>query len=298
MWATSEEAMNQANGKSAPRRILAAVLSAQLATGVFAAPIKIATIGDSITQGNGSSNQFTESYPALLQDDLGGTYQVQNDGCSGTSAMRCPTCNSYWNSSQYATAKSFLPDVAIICLGTNDINVWNWQYKAQFPVDYGALVDTFINLPSHPQVFCCLPPTSYRRTATDPTLYTAARIDSILPPIIQVAQQRGVCIIDLNTLTTGHPEYFNSDSLHPNDSGAAVIARYVQSILLKRQACYGQITAAAHHWDCSTNGAQCRARRSLDVAAGNPGRARVSVGVGASARQYDLKGMMIKAGQH
>jgi hypothetical protein len=47
-----------------------------------AAPIKVACIGDSITEGAGLSNPALESYPARLQRLLGAGYIVRNYGVS------------------------------------------------------------------------------------------------------------------------------------------------------------------------------------------------------------------------
>lgn len=51
-------------------------------------PLRITCVGDSITQGVGSSNENLYSYPAQLQKILGDSYQVKNAGVSGSNVTK------------------------------------------------------------------------------------------------------------------------------------------------------------------------------------------------------------------
>ena len=93
--------------------------------------VKIAFIGDSITQGTGASNQPTMGYPGQLSRLLDSSkYTVGNFGKASSYAL--PADNkynvknktpelSYKNTQQYKDSIAFEPDVVVMMLGINDI---------------------------------------------------------------------------------------------------------------------------------------------------------------------------------
>jgi lysophospholipase L1-like esterase len=62
-----------------------------------------------------------------------------------------------WNESLFSQALNFDPNIVTIMLGTNDSKSQNWIHKAEFIPDYLALIDTFKQLPTHPEVYVCVP---------------------------------------------------------------------------------------------------------------------------------------------
>jgi len=50
--------------------------------------------------------------------------------------------------------------------------------------------------------------------------------EEICPMISEIAQNHEVSVIDLHTLTDGHPEWL-ADGLHPNEEGNQNIAEYI-----------------------------------------------------------------------
>lgn len=126
-------------------------------------------IGDSITQGSGSSEQFYD-YPSqlsrLLNADIsynGIHYDVINLGkncqllkcnatlrnsdsylgISGATAQKNQE-QSYWNSPQFARASQYSNNASgvVILLGTNDTKVRAWN-ESLFYADYSSLVNHF-----------------------------------------------------------------------------------------------------------------------------------------------------------
>ena len=51
------------------------------------APIKVACVGNSITEGVGTKSKKTESYPAVMQRIMGEKYEVKNFGYSGRTML-------------------------------------------------------------------------------------------------------------------------------------------------------------------------------------------------------------------
>ena len=84
-----------------------------------AAKIKVACVGDSITQGSGIKDPAKDSYPAQLQKLLGDNFEVKNFGHSGRTLLYGGDA-PYIKSPKFKQAQDFNPDVVIIKLGTND----------------------------------------------------------------------------------------------------------------------------------------------------------------------------------
>jgi lysophospholipase L1-like esterase len=153
-------------------------------------PIKVITVGDSITVTSGD-----ESYPSQLRTLLGPAYTVSNQGDSGHTMLINGACGatpagswrhpclpmppsnvgicsgncSYWGSDQFlnTTDPASAPDIITIMLGTNDAKYCNWNGPingepvgagTQFAADYVKMVKLFKALPSKPKVFVVLPP--------------------------------------------------------------------------------------------------------------------------------------------
>jgi lysophospholipase L1-like esterase len=132
------------------------VMKSSVMFAVDAVPMKIACVGDSLTTGLGASS-VDHSYPAVLGTLLGAGYTVGNFGAVGATAL-LGGGNAYVYRPQFASSKSFEPDVVIIMLGTNDSSVSHAPFLGAFIANYSALIADYQNLPSHPTVICCLPP--------------------------------------------------------------------------------------------------------------------------------------------
>jgi lysophospholipase L1-like esterase len=192
-----------------------------------AQPIKVACIGDSITEGSGLESPAVNAYPAVLGRLLGTNYQVVNFGVSGRTLLRKGDY-PYWNEAAFRNATNSGAKIVTIKLGTNDSKPYNWRYKDQFARDLGELIDVFANLPSRPKVYLCLPVPAY---AVNFDINPEVIKDEIIPIIKHVARQKGVMTVDLYTALSGRPDLF-PDSIHPNVPGAALIARTLHGALL------------------------------------------------------------------
>ena len=191
--------------------------------------IKVACIGDSITEGSGVDNALVNAYPVVLGRLLGTNYQAKNFGVSGRTLLKKGDY-PFWKEAAFRNATNFGPNIVTIKLGTNDSKPKNWKYKDQFADDLRALVDTFANLPSHPKVYLCLPVPAY---AVNFNIYPEIIKNEIIPIIKQVAREKGLTTIDLYTALSGRPDLF-PDNIHPNAAGAALIAKTIHGALLEQ----------------------------------------------------------------
>lgn len=184
----------------------------------YEAPVRVACVGDSITQGSGAAKG--KSYPAQLQELLGPQWKVGNFGVSGRTLLRKGDY-PYWNEKAYQNALAFKPDVVIIMLGTNDTKPQNWKHEAEFVTDYRDLVNSFLSLESKPRVFVCRPcpvpePGNFRITEKN-VLLEIPRIDAL-------AAELKLGVIDMHAALKDKPELL-PDRVHPNTEGAAEMAK-------------------------------------------------------------------------
>ncbi|MES2201365.1 MAG: GDSL-type esterase/lipase family protein, partial [candidate division FCPU426 bacterium] len=153
-------------------------------------PLKVACVGDSITQGSGYS--LSVAYPTQLQTLLGSRFIVHNYGVSGKTMMHNADY-PYWSTTAYTNSKSWLPDIVVIMLGTNDSKPYNWVYQSEFVADAEELVNIYKNLPSHPRVYINTCPTVYAPGIYDIT--TIVNTD-VVPLLYTVAADTGATLID------------------------------------------------------------------------------------------------------
>ena len=219
-------------------------LVAKPASATVRMPTHVACVGDSITEGFAASNPATKSYPAQLQGLFGSQVMVKNFGHTGTTMLSDGFGDSpYEDTNEYQAATTFVKGAGanavvdvIIMLGTNDSKPQNWtpagkpKNDQQFLKDYRAMVEHFNALTPKPLVFLALPTS----TGNNPCCSINGTVihDEEVPLIKQLATEQSLPIIDLNTPTAGHPEYFG-DGVHPTDAGYLIVAMLIHAGLLQ-----------------------------------------------------------------
>lgn len=192
--------------------------------------IKVACIGDSITDGDGLKDRSKEAYPAILSSLLGNKYDVVNFGKSGATVLKNGDW-PYWEKPAFKEALEFNPNIVIILLGANDSKPQNIpSHKGKFINDLRAMVDSFASLPSRPRIYLCKPVPAFpnRFNISDSILVT-----DVLPAINKVAKEKRCKVIDLHSKFSKNPEYF-PDGVHPDKSGAIAIANYISKFIKKQ----------------------------------------------------------------
>jgi lysophospholipase L1-like esterase len=176
-------------------------------------PVVVACVGDSITAGSHATSAANK-YPALLGDLFGPGYKVLNFGESGATLLKIAD-KPYWSLRSFGASLASSPDVVVIMLGTNDSKPQNWRLKDEFAADYASLIETYAQLPSHPQIFVALPPPVMGAGNYG---INSPGVEDELPIITQVAAQKRVTLIDAHSCFVGDPADF-VDRVHPNDAG-------------------------------------------------------------------------------
>lgn len=190
--------------------------------------VRVACVGNSITDGYGVALSEQYGYPAVLGQKLGSKYCVKNFGVSGHTMLQKGEC-PYMKTDVYQWCKEFNPDIVVIKLGTNDSKPQNWQYKDEFMTDAQRMIDELKALPAHPDIYLAYP---IKAMSGAFDISDSVIVNGVIPMIRQLAQKNKLKEIDLYTVFDGHPEWLIPDGIHPNSEGAAVIAEEVKKAIL------------------------------------------------------------------
>ena len=205
------------------KKILMGLLMLLGGQGICQEGIRVACIGNSITEGPGRNHP--QSYPLQLQSILGEEFTVKNFGVSGSTLLKNGD-KPYWEEDQFEAAKVFKAEVLIIKLGTNDTKPQNWKYKDDFINDYVELVEMLKpTMGDTPRIFICLPVPIFQDNWG---ITTSILNHEIIPALSEIAEKTGAEIIDLYSALEDKASLF-PDGIHPNAQGNKVMAETVAS---------------------------------------------------------------------
>ena len=186
--------------------------------------ITIACVGDSITYGLTIDNPEDYGYPMQLQLLLGPRFIV-NPSLGKCGAGVWHHGAPYTCTQEYRDAIKWPADILVVCLGTNDaIYPMDDTFKQEFVEDYKLLIHQLIKESPHEKVYICqVPPV--------PGVKELSGAVTIINELIKsIAESCNYTLIDLYTPFLSREDLF-SDGVHPNEEGAAVIAKFIyQSI--------------------------------------------------------------------
>ena len=191
--------------------------------------IRVACIGNSITDGHGIEMATAYGYPALLQKKLGDKYWVKNFGVSGRTMLNKGN-QPYMNELAWKDAQAFKPDVVIIKLGTNDSKGINWKYGEEFRQDLEQMINTL--LPNKPQIYLCTP---IRAEKDSWDINDSIIANYIIPIQYEVAKKYGLKLIDLHSLFEGGEELMLTDGIHPSGKGAERLADIIYNQISEKK---------------------------------------------------------------
>ncbi len=205
--------------------------------------IRVACIGNSITDGHGIEMAPQHGYPAQLQRLLGNGYWVKNFGVSARTMLNKGDF-PYMNEMAWRDALAFDPDIVIIKLGTNDSKPQNWKYGAEFKQDLQQMLTTLCPSlaspakkkgkkarqaqPRRPQIYLCTPIPAFKSTWD---INDAIITDSIIPIQKELAQTYGLQVIDLHQLFANDSDKVQGDGIHPNEKGVRKMAEIIAGVL-------------------------------------------------------------------
>ena len=189
--------------------------------------IRVACIGNSITDGFGIDMAGAYGYPAELQKLLGDKYWVKNFGVSSRTMLNKGDW-PYMNEQAWRDALAFKPDIAIIKLGTNDSKPENWQYGSEFRQDLEQMLKA---LPDT-KIYLCTPIPAFKPTWN---ISDSVIVNEIIPIQRAVAKKQGAQIIDLHTLYANDGDKMLDDGIHPDGKGAHRMAEIIAAALAPKK---------------------------------------------------------------
>lgn len=205
-------------------------VNARVPKRIYLEKTRVACIGNSITYGMMLADPATESYPARLQQMLGDGYEVGNFGKSGATLLRHGH-RPYIAQEEWAKAKAFKGDIAVIHLGVNDTDPRNWPYyRDEFVSDYLALIDTLRQEnPKCRIIIALLSPITHNHPRFESgTQQWQKEIQEAIKTVARVGKAQ---LIDFHKPLYAYPQLI-PDAVHPNKEGATMLARTVYSAIL------------------------------------------------------------------
>lgn len=184
--------------------------------------IRVACVGNSITQGNDGIN----TYPAQLGILLGSNYEVRNFGVSGRTLLRKGDY-PYWNEAAFQEAKEFDPHIVIIKLGTNDSKPQNWIYKNEFFKDYVDLINEFRRDGRKPQIFVARPCPAFKiQWGINPDIIR----NEVIPLTDSIRKATNTYLVDFYAPFLNRSSLL-PDGIHPSNEGYFVMAQIAESTI-------------------------------------------------------------------
>lgn len=188
--------------------------------------VRVACIGNSITEGFRIGMAAQNSYPSQLQKKLGNGYCVRNFGMSARTMLNQGDL-PYMKEELWKDALAFQPNIVIVKLGTNDSKTHNWQHGADFGKDMQQMIDSLKALPSKPQIYLCSPIPAFKDTWT---ITDSVIVNGEIPVIKKLAKKNKCKYIDLHTLYT-YGDMMLKDGIHPNAKGAEKLAGIISEAI-------------------------------------------------------------------
>lgn len=192
--------------------------------------VRVACVGNSITDGSGIDMAEVFGYPAQLGRKLGKGYAVRNFGV-GARTMSQRGDHPYQKELAWRDCLAWQPNVVVIKLGTNDSKTENWRYaKDDYVSSLGQMVDSLNALPSKPRIILATPIPAFRDiwTISDSTIR-----EGIIPYIEKFAKKHKLEVVDLHSLFKDDGKMMQQDGIHPNDKGAGQLAEIVAGVIRK-----------------------------------------------------------------
>lgn len=177
-------------------------------------PIRIACIGDSITEGIALADPQIQAWPAIAQRLLGDRATVGNFGVGGATIAKRGD-KPYWDQPAYVASRAWNPTIVIIMLGTNDARSANDLVRHEVLADLAELVDSYATLSSLPRIILCTPIPAFRANHTVNPGFIG---DVLAPGIRALAGTLGRELFDAYTLTDDLGPTC-ADGIHPDVGG-------------------------------------------------------------------------------
>ena len=194
--------------------------------------VRVACIGNSITDGAGIDLSEQRGYPAQLQALLGNGYNVRNYGVSARTLLNKGNM-PYMAELAWREALDFNPNIAVIKLGTNDSKAINWKYGSEFAHDLQLMIDSLKALPARPKIYLAYPLVATNVVKRDNSINNEVIEKDIMPIIRKVAKKNKCGLIDMRE-RLNQKELMQRDGIHPTAKGAGEMAKAIAEVITQK----------------------------------------------------------------
>lgn len=204
---------------------------------VLSGAVTIAPFGDSITQGQGSTDSLgyrsilrlalASSLPSVTSTFVGpyGTAPNEHGGDPGATISEVEINYETW-----IALPSTAPDIVLLMEGTNDCDTTGPAYDgATAQAAFGDLLDAIIASNADVQVVVFSPPTVNPTYVAAPDVTLRNNLADYAPRCILEARKRSFLTVDLHSESLSWPASYFTDDVHLSDTGYAAMAAFVQS---------------------------------------------------------------------
>ena len=190
--------------------------------------VKVACVGNSITDGHGIDVSDLYGYPARLAKNLGNKYAVKNFGVSGRTLSNSGDY-PYQKEEAWKRCLEWQPNVVVVKLGTNDTKTHNWKTaEGDIISSMKTMVDSLRALPTNPRIIIAAPIPSFKNVWD---IRDSVTVNAVIPQIQEFVKNENLEYLDLynamNSLENLQKEYLLRDGVHPNEKGCQKIAEFV-----------------------------------------------------------------------
>lgn len=209
------------------RRVFLLLFVLFVTLSIFANPIKVACVGNSITYGYLLEDRENTAYPFQLQKMLGEDYEVGNFGLSGATLLN-KGHRPYTQTAEYKQALDFAGDIVVIHLGINDTDPRNWpNYRDYFVKDYIELIESFRKVNPNARILIArMTPLSERHPRFESgTRDWHMEIQNAIETVAKITASQ---LIDFYEPLYPYSHMLH-DGIHPDKDGATIMARTVFS---------------------------------------------------------------------
>ena len=116
-------------------------------------------------------------------------------------------------------------------MGSNDTKPENWFGEEAFKTALIDLLDDYTQGEKRPAIYICTTPACFFMEDSEGELTShdlrPAYADIIAEIVRETAEELGYPVIDIHAMTKDNPQWFAKDGVHPNNDGAAAIAKAV-----------------------------------------------------------------------
>ena len=190
--------------------------------------VKVACVGNSITDGHGIAVSDLFGYPARLANNLGQNYSVKNFGVSGRTLSNSGDF-PYQKEEAWKRCLEWQPEVVVIKLGTNDTKTHNWKTaEGDIVSSMKTMIDSLHALPTNPRIIVTAPIPSFKNVWD---IRDSVTVNGVIPQIQEFVRKENLEYLDLynamNSLEDLQKEYLLRDGVHPNEKGCQKLADLV-----------------------------------------------------------------------